>query len=115
MPGRFAVVAIAGGPAARAAPCSGRQRRRRRRATSIPAKKPFSQERCASENGALDGMISILGGGVIWFMRSLGIGELAQRLAVVTARKCEEGFVRRRAMCEIGLQQLLDLSARLRP
>src|SRR5437870_1340417 len=35
-----------------------------------PAKKPFSQDRCASENGALDGMISILGGGVIWFMTS---------------------------------------------
>src|SRR5579863_212994 len=34
-----------------------------------PAKKPLSQERCASENGALVGMISILGGGVIWFMR----------------------------------------------
>ena len=34
-----------------------------------PAKKPFSQDRCASENGALAGMISILGGGDIWFMR----------------------------------------------
>jgi hypothetical protein len=30
---------------------------------STPAKKPLSQERCASENGALDGMISIFGGG----------------------------------------------------
>ena len=29
------------------------------------AKKPFSQERCASENGADAGMISSLGGGVI--------------------------------------------------
>src|SRR3954447_26816058 len=35
---------------------------------SSPAKKPLSQERCASENGALEGMISIFGGGVIWFM-----------------------------------------------
>src|SRR3954471_8126552 len=35
-----------------------------------PAKKPFSHDRCTSENGALDGMISILGGGVIWFMTS---------------------------------------------
>ena len=32
---------------------------------SNPAKNPFSHERCASENGALDGMISIFGGGVI--------------------------------------------------
>src|SRR6266849_127511 len=35
---------------------------------SIPARKPFSQERCPSENGAVAGMISIRGGGVIWFM-----------------------------------------------
>src|SRR4030081_1033814 len=36
-------------------------------ADSRPAKKPFSQERWASENGAPAGMISIFDGGVIWF------------------------------------------------
>src|SRR5450432_67478 len=56
------------GPCSTAAPCSA-DSGAEPSVESKPAKKPFSHERCASENGALDGMISILGGGVIWFMR----------------------------------------------
>src|SRR4026207_547547 len=52
---------------------------------SSPAKNPFSQERCASENGALEGMISILGGGVSWFMRTPE--SLERRRARATSRR----------------------------
>src|ERR1700688_897729 len=55
------------GPCRTAAPCSADSGAGPSDDNS-PAKNPLSQERCASETGALDGMISIFGGGVIWFM-----------------------------------------------
>jgi len=54
-------------------------------------KEPLSQERCASENGALGGMISILGGGVICSSKfELGA---ARYLRKVSAELLAGGFL----------------------
>ena len=95
-------------PCMTAAPCSGRQRRRSHR-DSNPAKKPFSQERCASENGALDGNdLDLRRRRDLVHEDTSRVGQLAQRLAVMAARKRQESFFRRSAVREIGLQQSLD-------
>src|SRR6266436_1385000 len=73
---------------------------------SIPARKPFSQERCPSENGAVAGMISIRGGGVIWFMAWLPLQRAYEGLRRRDGVKGQKRLVGRGAIGEIGLQQL---------
>ena len=79
VPRRFAVVAIAGRRQHTAPFCSG-ESGVEPSSESIPTRKPFSQERCPSENGAVGGMISSRGGGVIWFMALLPLQRVCVRI-----------------------------------
>ena len=67
VPGRFAVVAIAGGPCMTAAPCSA-DSGVGHRSTAVRQRSRSARSAALRKTARSAGMISILGGGVIWFM-----------------------------------------------